>query len=94
MIDTGHRRCQGTSPTWPFGQTLVLVFEKPKGLFGIIQNVASSFFSPKELVASFSPTVQVKSVKSHGRTHAEIGWPHLVLSIFFSFDSYSESESA
>jgi hypothetical protein len=86
MIDTGHRRCQGTSPTWPFGQTLVLVFEKPIGLFGIMQDVASSFFSPKELVASSLPTVQVKSVKLHGRTH------DLVL-FFFSFDSYSESES-
>jgi len=74
MIDTGHRRCQGTSPSWPFSQTLILVFEKPVGLFGIMQDVASSFSFPKELVASFSPTVQVKSVKLHGRTHAEIGF--------------------
>ena len=50
MIDTGHRRCH---PTWPFGQTLVFVLEKPIGLFGILQGVASSFSFPKELVASF-----------------------------------------
>jgi len=85
MIDTGHRRCQGTSRSWPFGQTLILVFEKPVGLFGIMQDVASSFSFPKELVASFSPTMQVKSVK--------MAWKNTCRDWFFPFDSYSESGS-
>ena len=78
MIDTGHRRCQGTSRSWPFGQTLILVFEKPVGLFGIMQDVASSFSFPKELVASFSPH-RAGKIGENGMEE------HMLRLVFFSF---------